>query len=132
MLQHVSIEAPVQSTCWPISNGRARLLKTIQPREPNRDCQCYLLGTPDTSRSGRNTRNALRAFTSNPSLISDDSAVLIKLWADRQTHIQTAQARSGKLRFTNTQSIATASTIKSTNTLLFIKYTFHLFVMSFF
>lgn len=26
----------------------------------------YLLGTPDTSRSGRSTRNALSAFTSNP------------------------------------------------------------------
>ena len=38
-----------------------------------------LLGTPETSRNGRRTRKARRAFTSNPSFISVDSAVLTLL-----------------------------------------------------
>lgn len=38
-----------------------------------------LLGTPETRRRGLKTRNARRAFTSNPSFIKVDNAVLIML-----------------------------------------------------
>ena len=38
-----------------------------------------LLGTPETSRSGRRTRNARNALTSNPSFIMVDKAVLTAL-----------------------------------------------------
>lgn len=39
----------------------------------------YLLGTPETSLKGRNTLNALRAFTSKLSLVKNERAVLIIL-----------------------------------------------------
>lgn len=39
----------------------------------------HLLGTPDTSLSGLNTLNALKALTSNPSFITVDKTVLIIL-----------------------------------------------------
>ena len=41
-------------------------------------CQ-NLLGTPETRRRGLNTRNALNAFTSNPSICRKDSIVLTTL-----------------------------------------------------
>ncbi len=43
----------------------------------------YLLGTPDTSRRGRNTLNARSAFTSKPFWSSDDKIVLIRLQKDK-------------------------------------------------
>jgi hypothetical protein len=39
----------------------------------------YLLGTPETSLRGRRTRNALKALTSNPSLMNIVSTILINL-----------------------------------------------------
>lgn len=39
----------------------------------------FLLGTPETSLRGRNTRKALNALTSNPSFISIANTVLIIL-----------------------------------------------------
>lgn len=43
------------------------LLSHATPQSHRKENQwCYLLGTPDTSRNGRNTRKALSALTSNP------------------------------------------------------------------
>ena len=39
----------------------------------------YLLGTPDTRRRGRNTRNALNAFTSKPFILTRSKIVLTTL-----------------------------------------------------
>lgn len=41
--------------------------------------EIYLLGTPETSLKGRNTLNALKAFTSKLSLVKNERAVLIIL-----------------------------------------------------
>ena len=40
---------------------------------------CYLLGTPDTRRKGRKTRNALSALTSKPFIFTRSRIVLTTL-----------------------------------------------------
>ena len=55
----------------------------------------YLLGTPDTKRKGLSTRNARRAFTSNPFWSREDRIVLIKLKRKKQQ--QRHQTNSGAI-----------------------------------
>lgn len=43
------------------------------------------LGTPETNRRGRSTRKARKAFTSKPSFIKFDNAVLIMLQKRKQS-----------------------------------------------
>ena len=65
-------------------NKNKNILKDIHNRSTN--CSIYirhsifdflyLLGTPETSRSGRSTLKARKAFTSKPSIFSLDNTVL--------------------------------------------------------
>lgn len=81
----------------------------------------YVLGTPETSLRGRSTRKALSAFTSKPSLIRDESTVLIILESNAYTHhtfmycLNEDDAGKCALRFYSTRAMSRNDTITITN-----------------
>lgn len=56
----------------------------------------YLLGTPDTRRNGRSTRNALSAFTSNPAPFPPRAFAPSALVACSKIALKSLEERKGK------------------------------------
>lgn len=92
----IALRIEFSTTCRPVDGGAVNEISSSHsPCSP-----LHLLGTPETSRSGRSTRNARRAFTSKPSFIMVDSAVLTAL----------QQSNSGRQRRTKQRSAPSRTT----------------------
>ena len=72
----------VLETCTPTTSFLTSLCILTGPAERAN----YLLGTPETRRSGRRTRKARNAFTSNPSNFIVDRTVLTTLKKHRSAY----------------------------------------------